>query len=205
MNKVNIKIVLIIFFLIFLVIIGLFIKMTIFTPTISPHEGNIGGLVIQFKEGVTKNEAKSILENNNLTIYSVDYDYYDVPDKYYIRVDKDKVMDVRDELEKIESWTEYTPSIEKVNYYIITVPGQAIDDENFIKILNKYDLQVKKFVYCHIRFGEHPLSGISEEHANEYISKLETNENIFVVYVESFQSWPTVELKTLGLWEHNTF
>lgn len=188
MNKGNKKITFFIFFLILIVFIGLFVKMTIFTPTITPHEGNIGGLVVQFRDGTTKTEAKNILENCSLTIYYVDYDYYGIPDKYYIMVDKDKVMDVKDELEKIESWTKYTPSIEKGNYYIITVPDQPIDDENFIKILNKYNLQVRRFIYCHIRFGEHPLSGISKEHADKYISKLEANENVFGVIIESFES-----------------
>ncbi|WP_292373059.1 UPF0228 family protein [Methanosarcina sp. UBA411] len=188
MNKGNKKITFFIVFLISIVLIELFVKMTIFTPTITPHEGNIGGLVVQFREGVTKTEAKNILENYNLTMYYVDYNYYAMPDTYYIVVDKDKVVDVRNELEKIESWTNYTTSIEKGNYCIITVPDQTINDKNFIKILNKHNLQVKTFVYCHIRFGEHPLSGISEERADKYVSELEMNENIFTVYIESFQS-----------------
>ncbi|HWQ49372.1 MAG TPA: UPF0228 family protein [Methanosarcina sp.] len=187
MNKGNRKITFFIVFLILIVLIGLFVKMTIFTPTITPHEGNIGGLVVQFRDGITKTEEKNILENCNLTMYYVDYNSYGMPDKYYIMVDKDKVMDVKGELEKIESWTNYTQSTEKGNYYIITVPEQTVDNESFINILNKYNLQVKKFVYCHIRFGEHPLSGISKEHANKYISKLEANENVFGVIIESFE------------------
>lgn len=188
MIKMNKKIAFIIVFLISIVLIGLFVKMTIFTPTITPHEGNIGGLVVQFRDGITKTEAKNILENYNLTAYYVDYDYYDMPDKYYIMVDKDKIIDVRGELEKDENWPKHTPVLEKGNYYIITVPEQIINHESFIKILNKYNLQVKKFIYCQIRFGEHPLSGISQEHANEIKRELETNENIFVVYFEAFQA-----------------
>ena len=79
-------------------------------------------------------------------------------------------------------------AIEKGNYYVITVPEQIIHDENFLKILDKYNLQLKKFVYCQIRFGEHPLSGISEEHANELKRELEITENIFTVYFESVES-----------------
>ncbi len=188
MSKGNKKIAFIIVFIIFLIIIGVFVKVTVFTPKITPREGNIGGLVVQFKDGITKTEAKNILGNYNLTMYYIDYDYYSMPDKYYIIVDKDKIIDVKSELEKEGNWIEYTPIIKKGNFFIIAVPEQIINKENFTEILNKYNLQVKKFSYCHIRFGEHPLSGISKKHADEYVSKLEMNENIFTVYIEAFQS-----------------
>ena len=60
MNKVNKKITVFIIFLIFLVIIGLFVKMTIFTPTLTnePHEGNVAGVIIQFRDGITEQECK---------------------------------------------------------------------------------------------------------------------------------------------------
>lgn len=187
MSKENKEMTFFIVFLIFIVIIGLLIKITVFNPTITPHEGNVASLVVQFKDGTTKAEAESILENYNLTMYYVDYDYYTMPDQHYIMVDEDEIMDVRGEFGKGKNWTGLTPDVKKGNNYIISVSEQAINDENFIAILKKHNLQVKKFVYCHIRFGEHPLSGISEEHANELKSELEMNENIFTVYIESFE------------------
>jgi hypothetical protein len=172
-------------FIVFLVLIVLAVLFTQ-APTIEPHEGNIAGLDIQFRDGITELEAKTILENYNMTIYKLDYNVYDLPYKYYIMVDNNKIMDVKDDLRKEEYWTESTPDIKKGNYYIITVPEQVIHDKNFLEILNKYNLQLKKSVWCHIRFGKHPLSGISVEHANELKSELEMNENIFLVGFESF-------------------
>jgi hypothetical protein len=102
MNKGTLKITFIIVFMIFIITLGVFVKMTVFTPTITPHEGNIGGLVVQFRDGITKMEAKNILENCNLTMYYVDYDYYSMPDNYYIMVDKDKIIEVKSELKKKE-------------------------------------------------------------------------------------------------------
>lgn len=171
-------------FIIFLVLVILVILFTQ-APTIEPHEGNVGELIIQFRDGVTELEAKTILENCNMTIYRLDYNIDYLPDKHYIMVDKDKVTGVKGELKKEENWTEPKPAIGKGNYYIITVPEQAIHDKNFLEILNKYNLQLKKFVWCRVRFGEHSLSGISNEHANELKSKLETNENIFSVDIGS--------------------
>lgn len=171
-------------FIIFLVLVILVILFTQ-APTIEPHEGNVGELIIQFRDGVTELEAKTILENCNMTIYRLDYNIDYLPDKHYIMVDKDKVTGVKGELKKEENWTEPAHAIEKGNYYIVTVPEQVIYDNNFLEILNKYNLQLKKFVWCRVRFGEHSLSGISNEHANELKSKLETNENIFSVDIGS--------------------
>ncbi|WP_410507843.1 UPF0228 family protein [Methanosarcina hadiensis] len=196
MSRENKKIVFFIIFLSFVVLIVLFAKMTIFTPTITPEseERKVAGLIIQFRDGVSEQEAKDIFGNYNLTRYKIDYNVYDMPDNYYIIIDKDKIMDVRDELRN-ENWTESTPAIEKGNYYIITkgnyyiitISEQAINDKNFLSILEKYNLQVKKFVYCHIHFSEHSLSGISEKHANNLKSELEMNENVFTVYFESIE------------------
>jgi len=143
-------------FIVFLVLIVLAVLFTQ-APNIEPHEGNVDALIIQFRDGITELEAKTILENYNMTIYRLDYNIDYLPDKHYIMVDKDKVMDVKGELKKEENWTEPKPAIGKGNYYIITVPEQAIHDKNFLEILNKYNLQLKKFVWCHVRFGKHPL------------------------------------------------
>jgi hypothetical protein len=65
---------------------------------------------------------------------------------------------------------------------------QAIRDKNFIEMLNKYSLQVKSSVWCHVIFTDRPWSGISEKNANELKRELEMNENIFTVYFESIKS-----------------
>jgi hypothetical protein len=52
-------------------------------------------------------------------------------------------------------------------------------------ILEKNNLQVKKFIWCHFHFGERPMSGISKERANELKSKLEINEKVFVEEFET--------------------
>ena len=195
MSKVNKEIIFFIVFLIFVLIIGLFVKMTIFTPTVTPgqEEGKVAGLIIQFRDGVSEQEAKSILKNYNLARYKLDFTV-DMPDNYYIIVDEDNIMDVKSEL-RDENWTEATPVLEKGNYYItkkgdyyiITIAEQDIHNEIFIEMLNKYNLEVKKFVYCHVIITDRPDSGISEEHANKLKSELEMNDNVFTVYFESIE------------------
>lgn len=195
MNRENKKVALFTVFLISVALILLYVEVTIFTPmkNSESEESKVAGLIIQFRDGISEQEAKSILENYNLAGYKLDF-AVDIPDNYYIIVDEDKITDIRDELKK-GNWTESAPAIEKGNYYIITkednyiitISEQAIHDKNFLTMLEKYNIQVKKFVYCHIHFSEHPLSGISEKHANELKRELEMNENIFTVYFESIE------------------
>lgn len=162
-------------------------------PTIS--KSKVAGLIVQFRDGITKKDATDILENHSLTLNKIDYNVYDMPDKYYIIVDQDKITDVKDELTK-ENWTESYQPVAKGNYYItanenyyvITVSEQDIKDKNLLAILEKHDLQVNKFVYCHIHFSESPGTGISQEKANELKSELEKDENVFTVYFESIES-----------------
>jgi hypothetical protein len=195
MSRENKKIALLIVFLISLALILLYLEVTIFTPmkNSESEERKVAGLIIQFRDGVSEQEANSILKNYNLAGYKLDFTV-DMPDNYYIIVDEDNITDVRDELKK-ENWTESVPAIEKGNYYIITkedyciitIAEQNIHDKNFLAILKEHDLQVEKFVYCHIHFSERPMSGISEKHANELKRELEMNENIFTVYFESIE------------------
>lgn len=154
-------------------------------PINEHHVRMISGLVIQFRDGITLSEIRAILENYSLPTDKLDYNFYGMPDKYYIIVDKDKIIDVEGELRKEENWTESIPAIEKGNYYVITVPEQATQDKNFIKMLDKYNLHVKTFVWCHVSFIDRPNSGISEERVNELKRELEKNENIFSVVFES--------------------
>lgn len=92
-------------------------------------------------------------------------------------------MDVKSEL-RDENWTEATPALDKGNYYmtkkgdyyIITIAEQNIHNDNFIEMLTKYNLEVKKFVYCHVIITDRPSSGISDERADKLKSELESNE-----------------------------
>lgn len=71
---------------------------------------------------------------------------------------------------------------------MISISEQAIQDKNFIEMLNKRNLQVKKFFWCHVIFTDHTKNGISQENANELRSRLEKDENIFTVFIESVES-----------------
>jgi hypothetical protein len=189
MNKIKTKIVIFIVFLTLIALLGL-LRAQSYTPmsTQESQEGKVAGLFIQYRDGITELEVKNILENCNLTMYKLDYNVYGMEDRYYIIVDKNKIMDVRGELRKEENWTESSPTIEKENYYIIMISYQAIRDKNFIEMLNKYNIQVKSSVWCHVIFTDRPWSGISEKNANELKRELEMNENIFTVYFESIKS-----------------
>ena len=202
MKKSIYKILFIVTIIVFLIII---IPLVLFTPAyvesnISVDTGTptndhqvrineykaqmISGLFIQFRGEITEPEVNTILENDSLPTYKLDYNIDNVSDKYYVMVDENKITAVRYELGKKENWTEPQLGIQKGNYYIIAVPEHVIHDKTFLEVLNKYNLQLKKSVWCHIRFGDYPLKAITEEHANELKHELEMNENVFSVVFE---------------------
>jgi len=147
------------------------------------QEMKVNDLFVEFENGTTESEVKAILENYNMTMnYSIDYnvDYFE--DKYYMLVDKDKIMDVRYELNKGTNWTfPVFPDIKKENFYIITVTEQAIQDKNFLAMLEKNDLQVKKSVYCDIILRDGAKDSIWEIDALRIKNELERDKKILTV------------------------
>jgi hypothetical protein len=138
-------------------IAGQFITAPVNTQTPYPNS-QVGGLHIQFKDGISESEVKSILQNYNMTRnYRMEYDTNHTDERYYIMVDKDNWSDIRRELvemkEEKKDWTISSPRvIRKGDYYVLSVSEQAIQDEKFLAILDKYDIGVKKFIWCDIRF-----------------------------------------------------
>jgi hypothetical protein len=179
MSKINKGIAVFIVFLALVVLLGL-----LRAPSDKPMPTNepIAGLFIQFKDGTTEPEVRTILENYNLSTYKLDYNFDNGGYKYYIKVDKDNMRDVKNELRKEENWTDPVLSdIKKDNYYIIPVTEQAIQDKNFLVMLEENNLQVKKFVWCVINFRDGSKKGISEGYAAGIKHQIEMNENVFYV------------------------
>jgi hypothetical protein len=154
----------------------------------------VPGLLIKFEDGISEPEVKAILESYNLTMnYNIEYSPDSVEDKYYIILDKDN-WDIRRELskkmkEEKKDWIISSPAnvIRRGdNYNILTVSEQAIHDENFLAILKKYDIPVKKFIWYSIRFEKPDGSRywIPEEDAIRIKNELEKNESIFSVHIE---------------------
>jgi predicted small lipoprotein YifL len=183
----------ILIFIVFLVLItlaGIFLKLPLFMPTSTGEKQSdmVAGLVIQFRAATTEPEAKNILDDCNLPAYKFEYNIINTPG-YYIIVNKNKANDIRDELRKRPDWTDSIfPDIDKGDYYIITVTEQAIQDKNFLEILEKNNIKLEKFVWCRAQFGEHPMSGISKERADELKSELEMNKKVFLVQFETIFS-----------------
>jgi hypothetical protein len=181
MTKINKEIAVFIVFLILVILWGLFIKEP--ADTKAPvREQHAGGLLIEFENGTTEPEVKAILEKHNLTVnYTTDYNVDYVIPNYYIKVDKDEIMDVRSKLRKVKNWTEYAFEIKKGDNYIITVHEEYVNDKNFLKIIDENNLKLKKSVWCYIRFGDGSKNWISETDARRTKNELETNEKVLTV------------------------
>lgn len=149
-------------------------------------EAQISSFFIEFEEGITEQEVKSILENSNLTTNcTIDFNSNIMPERYYLIVDADKRMSVKDELRAEENWT--TPLFDfperwKGDNYIITVPEQIINDESFQAILEKNDLQVKKTVRCYIRFWDKNGNSMGDD--LQIQNELEANDSILFLLLE---------------------
>ncbi|AKB78094.1 hypothetical protein MSHOH_1611 [Methanosarcina horonobensis HB-1 = JCM 15518] len=193
MSKINGKITGFIVFLILVVLWGLFTSAPADTKTSIDDELKVAGMKIRFEDGTTEPEVKAILENYNMTMnYNIDYNVDSVVNKYYIMLGKDN-WNIRRELnkgmkEEKKDWIESSPAqvIRKGDDYILTVSEQAAHDENFLAILDKYDIPVKKFVWCYIRFEKPDGSKywIPEEDAITIKNELERNESIFTVSID---------------------
>jgi hypothetical protein len=141
-------------------------------------------LLIEFEDGTTEPEVKAILEKYNMTMNTIEYNSDLQPERYYLTVDADKRMDVRDELRKDENWTDpiyFNHDIKKGNSYIITVTEQAIQDENFLEILEKNNLQVKNSVLCCITLGDGSKKWIWESDERRIENEVKKNEKILTI------------------------
>ncbi|AKB83742.1 hypothetical protein MSBR3_3164 [Methanosarcina barkeri 3] len=141
-------------------------------------------LLIEFEDGTTEPEVKAILEKYNTAMNAIEYNSDLQPERYYLTVDADKRMDVRDQLRKDENWTDpiyFNHDIKKGNSYIITVTEQAIQDENFLEILKKNNLQVKNSVLCCITLGDGSKKWIWESDERRIENELKKNEKVLTV------------------------
>lgn len=191
MSKINKEIVIFIVFLTLVALWGLFVKVPVEETKTPDPESQVSGMTIQFKDGISESEVRTILQNCNMTRnYRMTYD--NSSEDYYIMADKDNWSDIRrelvDEMKETnkKNWTVSTPAhvIRKEDYYVLPISGQAIKDEKFLAILDKYDIGVEKFLWCDISFlySDGPLTyWISKEDAIRLKNELEQNENIFTI------------------------
>ena len=213
MRKPIYKILFIATFIVFLILV---VPLVLFTPThveskISTDEETpiytetpaqkpqVGGLSIEFEEGVTEPDVKAILESCNMTRnwiikYNVDY----MGNIYYVKVDEDK----REELSKEENWNDPIypeipePRFSEIkirDYYYIIVPEEDLGDESLLKVIKKHNLQVKKSVVCYIDFGDgsgnysDPKNWITNTDAIRIKNDIETNEKVLIVSPDYIQ------------------
>lgn len=182
-------------FLILVVIYGLW-QIPIVDIITQAREVKVAGFFIQFEDGTTEPEVKTILENYNMTLnYSIDCSRDNGAYKYYIKVYRDNMPDlIRDGLTKNESWTDQTiQNFTKGNYIIYPVTEQATKDKNFLAILEKNNLQIKKFVWCLIsykgnyRYDVLGKNCITWSDAIRIKNELEKNEKVFSVMIETLK------------------
>lgn len=109
MKKSIYKILFIVVIIVFLIIV---VPSVLFTPAhvksnmsidneTPVEEQQIAGLFIEFENGTTEQEVKTILENSNIPVnYSIDYNTNLSSGRNYAKVDTDKKTAVVDEFKK---------------------------------------------------------------------------------------------------------
>jgi hypothetical protein len=186
MSKINSKTAAFIFFLTLAVLFGLAIKTSIdmVKETQTPKTS---GLDIQFENGTTESEVKTILENCNMTVnYTIDYDSDYMLKRDYITVDQDKKMDIMNELKKDENFTYHT-EIKKGNNSIIMLPEEFIPDKKLLKTLEKNNIQLKNSINCYIHLGDQSKYWIPEKDAVRIKNELEINEKVLIVGLDNLK------------------
>ena len=191
MKKSIYKVLFIAAIIVFLIIV---VPLVLFTPThvessmsvdteTPVKEQQVAGLFIEFENGITEQEVKTILENSNIPVnYSIDYNTDLSSGRYYAKVDQNKKTAVVDEFKKGEKIPEpgFPPDIKKGDYYII-VSSIGFEDENFLNVMKRNNLQVKMTIMCYISFGNEPKNWIPESDAVRIRNELEANEKVFIV------------------------
>jgi hypothetical protein len=136
------------------------------------------GLYIGFEEGTTELEMHQILETYDLrTGYELDYD---TDRSYYLTVEKGERWALKSDLWGMVNWVESTPDVAKGEFYIVTVDASVIDNEEFLAILDKYDLQLKQSIWCDVHFSD----DIKYNSAEKFETELEENDSILFVAIE---------------------
>jgi hypothetical protein len=199
MSKINKEVAIFIAFLILVLLVGLFMKIPFDTKTPvdmkmpvdtkapvdtkTPVQGKqVAGLFIEFEEETTEPEVKAILENYNMTINTIDYNSDIMPSRYYMILDRDKTIDI----EELVDYINLTGPVRKGSNYILMVTEQAIQDKNFLAILEKNNLPVKKSVYCYIRLEDEFNNGsIPQKDAFQIANELERNEKVLTVFPDT--------------------
>ena len=141
-----------------------------------PVQGKkVAGFFIEFEEGATQPEVKAILKNYNMTINTIDYNSDIMSSRYYMILDRNKTIDIEELVDEVN----LTIPVKKGSNYIVTVTEQAIHDKNFLAILEKNNLPVKKSVYCYIRLEDESKNGsIPQKDAYQIANELERNEKV---------------------------
>lgn len=183
MNKIKKKMA---FFIVLLILVVLFYG---FMRIPTDREPKIDGFLIQFENGTTEPEAKAILENYNIPVnYTINCNSNISRGMYYIKVDEDKI----NELRKDENWTSVV-ELKKGNYNITMLSEEFVPDENFLTMLEKNNLQLKKAIVYYIRFGDGPhdwvvgKNCILEKDAIRIKNELETNEKVLIVGLDDIE------------------
>ncbi|MHC1756694.1 MAG: UPF0228 family protein [Methanosarcina sp.] len=171
------------------VVVVFIVSLTFLILMMQSQEVKVAGLLIQFENETTEPEVKAIFENYNIPVnYTIDYNSNIGRGMYYIKVDEDKI----NELRKYENWTSLI-ELKKGNYNIIMLSEEFVPDESFLTMLEKNNLQLKKAVVCYIHFGDGPQNWVVgkncvlEKDAIRIKSELETNKKVLIVGLDDIE------------------
>ena len=67
---------------------------------------------------------------------------------------------------------------------ITSVSEEGLEDESVLKVVEKYNLQIKKFVWCYLHLGDESKYWIPEKDALRMKNELEKNETVLNVFPE---------------------
>ncbi|WP_048066446.1 UPF0228 family protein [Methanosarcina acetivorans] len=171
------------------VVVVFIVLLTFLVLMMQSQEVKVAGLLIQFENETTEPEVTAILENYDIPVnYTIDYNSNIGRGVYYVKVDEDKINELRKN-ENLISEIE----LKKGNYNIIILSEEFVPDENFLTILEKNNLQLKKVVVCYIHFGDGPADWvvgkncILERDAIRIKNELETNEKVLIVGLDDIE------------------
>ncbi|WP_462271962.1 UPF0228 family protein [Methanohalophilus sp.] len=146
---------------------------------------SIGGIYVDLTDNTTEKEAIATVDRiANGMEYRLKYNTDDIANSYYVEIDENNYTYKRDKLRQAEKWIETSTDTKKGKYVIVSIWDPLVEEEDFLIILEKQNLCLKKRINCYVVFEDEKWMGQNKEKIKEELRKNERVIGISFDYVE---------------------
>jgi hypothetical protein len=129
---------------------------------------------VDFADNTSKKEAIATVDRTTHGMeYRLKYNTDDIANSYYVEIDENNYAYKRDKLRQAENWIETSADTKKGKYFIVSIWDPLVEDEDFLIILEKQNLCLKKRINCYVVFEDEKWMNQYKEKIKEELRKNE--------------------------------